>query len=275
MKRLRPWLAPVVSLALIGLAGFVIHKITEDISVAEIRAAVAAIPIAKDGARNCAYRNELRGARHPRRARRPLGRARCRLRPPGRHRRGARLCDIQRARLRGRDRRRAPLPHLFSRRARRGGCAPGHDDLLPRLLVRHRDAAWFGARRRSGRPRRGGAARGAGGDRARPAASRRRRRDLDLDRPGAAQPQFPRLVDTGSVALDRGRPGCGRIVRHRGIGRRALRAAASRGTARPPLFPRDLCRRPGARDAQPCTGRARRLRSDGHSGDRPRLTAPT
>lgn len=44
---LRPLIAPAVSLALIALAGFVIHKITEDVSIAEIRAAGAAIPASR------------------------------------------------------------------------------------------------------------------------------------------------------------------------------------------------------------------------------------
>jgi phosphatidylglycerol lysyltransferase len=45
LERLRPFFAPAISLALIALAGFVIHRITEDIRVAEIRAAVQAIPL--------------------------------------------------------------------------------------------------------------------------------------------------------------------------------------------------------------------------------------
>ena len=93
---------------------------------------------------------------------------------------------------------------------------------------------------------------------------------VDLDRPGAAQPHVSRLVDPRSLAADRRRAGRGRIVRYRGVGRRPLCAPASRGPARPPLFPRDLCRRADARHAQPRAWRARRLRSDDHSGDRPR-----
>ena len=48
-ERLRPLLAPAISLALIGLAGFVIHRITEDIGSAEIKAAVQAVPLANVG----------------------------------------------------------------------------------------------------------------------------------------------------------------------------------------------------------------------------------
>ena len=42
-ERLRPLLAPIVSLALIGLAGLVIHAFTKDVRVHEIKAAVAAV----------------------------------------------------------------------------------------------------------------------------------------------------------------------------------------------------------------------------------------
>jgi len=46
-ERLRPLLAPAISLVLIGLAGFVIHRITEDIGAGEIRMAAAAISPAR------------------------------------------------------------------------------------------------------------------------------------------------------------------------------------------------------------------------------------
>ena len=45
-ERLRPLIAPFVSLVLIGLAGFVIHRMTEDIGVAEIKTALQALPLA-------------------------------------------------------------------------------------------------------------------------------------------------------------------------------------------------------------------------------------
>ena len=56
IERLRPLLAPAISLALIALAGFVIHRITEDIRVSEIRAAVQAIPLANVGVDECLER---------------------------------------------------------------------------------------------------------------------------------------------------------------------------------------------------------------------------
>src|SRR4051794_40896263 len=43
-ERLRPLIPPVVSLVLIGLAGLVIHRITEDIGSAEIKTALRAVP---------------------------------------------------------------------------------------------------------------------------------------------------------------------------------------------------------------------------------------
>ncbi len=43
-ERLQPLIAPIVSLVLIGIAGLVIHRITENVRVADIHAAASAIP---------------------------------------------------------------------------------------------------------------------------------------------------------------------------------------------------------------------------------------
>ena len=76
LARLRSLALPLVSIVLIAAAVVVIHLMTRDVHVHEVRDALSSILAIADGARGALHRRQLRRARHVRRARRHGRRAR-------------------------------------------------------------------------------------------------------------------------------------------------------------------------------------------------------